>query len=114
MNTDILAELTDILEQKKTAAPQTSYVASLYERGLDCILQKIGEETTELIIATKSGKQKDIIHETADLWFHILVMLAQQGLSHKDIFAELQKRLGTSGLDEYARRRDKTSYNTKN
>lgn len=109
MSTDILKELTNTLEQKKTASPQTSYVASLYEQGLDCILQKIGEETTELIIATKSGKQKDIIHETADLWFHILVMLAQQGLSHQDILTELRKRLGTSGVEEQARRRNKTS-----
>jgi len=101
---DVLAQLADVLEQRKTADADSSYVASLYHRGLDAILKKIGEEATETILAAKSGDAQNIVHETADLWFHTLVMLAQQGLKPAQVLAELQRRFGTSGHDEKASR----------
>lgn len=104
MTSDVLNELADTLESRKNAEPDSSYVASLYDKGLDEILKKIGEEATEVVIAAKSGKKTAIIHETADLWFHTLVMLAQQGLSPDDILLELDRRFGLSGLEEKARR----------
>ncbi|HEY5602531.1 MAG TPA: phosphoribosyl-ATP diphosphatase [Gammaproteobacteria bacterium] len=101
---DILNELAAILEQRKNADPDSSYVASLYSKGLDKILKKIGEEAAETIIAAKNGDPAQIIHETADLWFHTLVLLAQQGLGPDAVLAELQRRFGTSGHDEKATR----------
>ena len=99
------AALAETLESRKNAAPDSSYVASLYDKGLDEILKKIGEEATEVVIAAKSGEKTAIIHETADLWFHTLVMLAQQGLSPDDILSELGRRFGMSGLEEKASRK---------
>lgn len=104
MSDDVLVELAETLESRKDADPATSYVASLYDKGLDEILKKIGEEATEVIIAAKSGEKTAIIHETADLWFHTLVMLAQQGLGPGDILSELDRRFGLSGLKEKANR----------
>ncbi len=104
MSDDVLVELAETLESRKNADPGTSYVASLYDKGLDEILKKIGEEATEVIIAAKSGEKTAIIHETADLWFHTLVMLAQQGLGPGDILSELDRRFGLSGLKEKANR----------
>ena len=86
------------------AESDNSYVASLYKRGTDTILQKVGEEAIETIIAVKSGVKTDIVNETADLWFHTLVMLAEQGLGPQDVLAELEQRFGTSGHDEKASR----------
>ena len=103
-NDRILAELAVELEQRKAASDTESYVASLYKRGTDAILKKVGEEATETIIAVKSGVQKDIVHETADLWFHTLVMLADQGLGPQDVLQELDRRRGTSGHVEKAAR----------
>ena len=97
-------KLAQTLESRKNAEPGSSYVASLYDKGLDEILKKIGEEATEVVIAAKSGEKTAIIKETADLWFHTLVMLAQQGLSPDDILSELDRRFGLSGLDEKASR----------
>ncbi|RKZ48994.1 MAG: phosphoribosyl-ATP diphosphatase [Gammaproteobacteria bacterium] len=105
MKNDVLSELAETLESRKNAAPDSSYVASLYDKGLDEILKKIGEEATEVVIAAKSGEKTAIIHETADLWFHTLVMLAQQGLSPDDILSELGRRFGMSGLEEKASRK---------
>ena len=105
MTDDVLAELAQTLESRKNADPDSSYVASLYAKGLDEILKKIGEEATEVVIAAKSGEKTAIIHETADLWFHTLVMLAQQGLSPDDILSELDRRFGLSGLEEKAKRK---------
>ncbi|MGE5240696.1 MAG: phosphoribosyl-ATP diphosphatase [Bacteroidota bacterium] len=102
--TDILKKLAEILEARKSADPQSSYVAGLYAKGLDAILKKIGEEATETVLAAKSGERDKIIHETADLWFHTLIMLAQTGVKPDDILAELERRFGTSGLDEKAAR----------
>ena len=105
MTNDVLSKLSETLESRKNAAPDSSYVASLYDKGLDEILKKIGEEATEVVIAAKSGEKTAIIHETADLWFHTLVMLAQQGLSPDDILSELARRFGLSGLEEKASRK---------
>jgi len=101
----VLKELSQTLETRKNAEPGSSYVASLYDKGLDEILKKIGEEATEVVIAAKSGEKTAIIHETADLWFHTLVMLAQQDLSPDDILSELERRFGLSGLEEKASRK---------
>ena len=101
---DILKNIAAALEARKGADPSSSYVAGLYAKGLDTILKKIGEEATETVIAAKSGDAKAVIQETADLWFHTLVMLAQQGLTPDDVLAELERRFGTSGLAEKAQR----------
>lgn len=102
--TDILTQLAQILEQRKTQSAEQSYVASLYAKGLDAILKKIGEESAEVIIAAKGGNKPQIVYEVADLWFHSLVLLAQQELSPEDVLKELQRRFGISGLDEKAAR----------
>lgn len=101
---DILARLADTLESRKGADPSTSYVAKLYAKGLDAILKKIGEEATETVIAAKGGDKAQVVYEMADLWFHSLVLLAQQGLHPDDVLAELARREGLSGLDEKAAR----------
>lgn len=101
---ELLNELAAVLEQRKAQDPKTSYVAGLYAKGLDAILKKIGEEATETVMAAKDGVPEKIIYEVADLWFHSLVLLAHQGLSHRDVLAELQRRFGLSGLDEKANR----------
>lgn len=103
--TDVLQQLASILEQRKQEAAEKSYVASLYAKGLDTILKKIGEEATELVIAGKGEDKPQIIYEMADLWFHSLVLLAQQNLSPDDVLSELERRFGLSGLEEKARRK---------
>jgi len=99
-----LTKLAAVLESRKDAAPESSYVAGLYAKGLDAILKKIGEEATETVIAAKGGDSAQLVHEMADLWFHTLVLLAQQGLKPDDVLAELDRRFGLSGLEEKARR----------
>ncbi len=101
---DTLKQLDQVLQQRKQEDPSSSYVASLYHKGLDTILKKIGEEATETVIAAKSDDKQQVIYETADLWFHTLVLLAQQGLSSDDVLKELERRFGLSGLDEKASR----------
>lgn len=101
---DVLARLSELLEQRKHADPQTSYVAKLYSKGMDSILKKVGEEAAETIIAAKDGDADKIVYETADLWFHCLVMLAQAGLKPQDVLNELARREGLSGLEEKASR----------
>jgi len=101
---DTLKKLELVLQQRKQQDPSSSYVASLYDKGLDTILKKIGEEATETIIAAKSGDKEQIVYEMADLWFHSLVLLAQQDLSANDVLKELERRFGLSGLDEKASR----------
>lgn len=103
---DILQRLGDTLEERKQADPHDSYIAGLYAAGLDAILKKVGEEATETVLAAKNGEPEQLIHETADLWFHTLVMLAQQNLRPEHVLAELQRRFGHSGLAE------KTARNT--
>ncbi len=99
-----LEALAQVLEARKQADPGQSYVAGLYAKGLDHILKKVGEEAAETIIAAKDGDPEQIIYETADLWFHTLVMLAQQGLGPDRVLAELERRFGLSGLEEKAGR----------
>lgn len=102
---DTLDRLAEVLESRKSADPQSSYVAKLYAKGMDGILKKVGEEAAETIIAAKDGDPQKIIYETADLWFHTLVMLAHAGLHPNDILNELARREGLSGLDEKAARK---------
>jgi phosphoribosyl-ATP pyrophosphohydrolase len=102
---DVLGRLAELLEQRKSADPQSSYVARLYSKGMDSILKKVGEEATETIIAAKDGDHEKIIYETADLWFHCMVMLAQAGLKPQDVLDELARREGLSGIDEKASRK---------
>ncbi len=109
MNNDILQQLTEILEARKQAsASDTSYVASLHQKGLNKILEKLGEECTETLIAAKdaqtSGDNTDLIYETADLWFHSLVMLSHLGSSAEDVLNELARRFNVSGIAEKAAR----------
>lgn len=101
---DILERLGELLEQRKQADPNQSYVAKLYLKGLDGILKKIGEEATETVIAAKGGNSEQILYETADLWFHTLVLLAHCGLKPQQVLDELARREGLSGLDEKALR----------
>jgi phosphoribosyl-ATP pyrophosphohydrolase len=101
---NVLKELAAILEARKAESPESSYVASLYAKP-DKMLEKIGEEAVETIIAAKNNDREQIIYETADLWFHSMVMLAQKGLSPDDILIELARRFGVSGHDEKAARK---------
>lgn len=105
--TDLFQQLAQTLEQRKAADPQQSYVASLYRKGLDTILKKVGEEATETVIAAKNGDPEQLIYETADLWFHTLVLLAHQGLGPQAVLNELERRFGLSGLEEKAQRQKK-------
>ena len=103
---DTLNKLAMVLEERKQADPDSSYVAKLYSKGLDAILKKIGEEATETVMAAKDGEKDKIIYETADLWFHSMVLLAHQELSPQDVLNELERRFGLSGLEEKASRGD--------
>ncbi|MCQ8115989.1 phosphoribosyl-ATP diphosphatase [Methylomonas rosea] len=101
---EVLQQLALVLEQRKLQTADQSYVASLYAKGLDHILKKIGEEATETVIAAKDGDKDKIVYETADLWFHCMVMLAHQELGPEHVINELQRRFGLSGLQEKAQR----------
>jgi phosphoribosyl-ATP pyrophosphohydrolase len=104
MASDILSRLEAVIAARKSAEAGTSYVASLQAKGLDAILKKVGEEATETVIAAKSGERAAIVHETADLWFHCLVMLGWHGVPLAEVLAELERREGRSGIDEKASR----------
>lgn len=104
MSADILARLAETLEARRGSDPQVSYVARLYQKGLDAILKKVAEEAAETIMAAKDGVREKIIYETADLWFHSLVLLAQQGIHPDEVLNELARREGLSGLAEKAAR----------
>ena len=101
---DLLSRLADVIESRRGADPERSYVARLLARAPDAILKKIGEEATETVMAAKDGDPARIVAETADLWFHCLVMLAHYGLRPEDVAAELARREGLSGLAEKAAR----------
>ena len=101
---DTLEKLAEVIEARKTAAVDTSYVAGLFEKGMNTILKKIGEESAETIIAAKEDDDSQLVYETADLWFHTLVMLSARGLGPGDVLAELERRFGMSGLQEKAGR----------
>ena len=106
-NSDVLQRLTEILETRKQASPETSYVAKLFSKGEDAILKKVGEEATEVILASKAGDKSHLVYETADLWFHCMVLLAQHGLSAEDVLIELARREGLSGIvEKEGRKRD--------
>lgn len=101
---DTLNKLAEVLEARKNADPDSSYVASLYNSGTDKILKKLGEEATETVIAGKGGDRDEIIYETADLWFHSLVLLSHNNIKPQAILDELDRRFGLSGLEEKASR----------
>ncbi|WFP49354.1 phosphoribosyl-ATP diphosphatase [Methylomonas sp. EFPC3] len=101
---DVLQQLALVLEQRKQQSADQSYVASLYAKGLDHILKKIGEEATETVMAAKDGDKDKIVYEVADLWFHSMVLLAHQELGPEQVINELQRRFGLSGLQEKAQR----------
>ena len=103
---DVLSRLAEVLEERKQADPESSYVAKLYSKGLDSILKKIGEEATETVRAAKDGVKEKIIYETADLWFHCMVLLAQQDLKPEDVLNELDRRFGLSGIEEKSSRKE--------
>ena len=103
---DTLNKLSAALEERKSAAPDSSYVAGLYGKGLDAILKKIGEEATETVMAAKDGVPEKVIYEVADLWFHTLVLLKQMDLEPQQVLDELERRFGLSGLEEKANRRE--------
>lgn len=103
--TDILQRLAETIAHRKAADAKTSYVAGLFAAGLDEILKKVGEEAVETVLAAKSGQADRIVYETADLWFHSLVMLAALNLGPEDVLRELERRFGRSGLAEKASRR---------
>jgi phosphoribosyl-ATP pyrophosphohydrolase/phosphoribosyl-AMP cyclohydrolase len=106
VETEAVVRLADVVESRKAGDPDVSYVARLFARGEDAILKKIGEEATETVMAAKDGDRLRIVGETADLWFHCLIMLAQHGLRPSDVLAELRRREGISGIDEKAARAD--------
>lgn len=106
---DVLQQLGQILEQRRHADPESSYVAQLHHKGLNKILEKVGEEATEAIIAAKdaqhSGDCDELVYETADLWFHSLVALSHLGVAPQAVLDELSRRFGLSGLEEKASRK---------
>jgi phosphoribosyl-ATP pyrophosphohydrolase len=101
---DILERLAGVIESRKKESADRSYVAGLFDKGMDSILKKVGEEAAETLIAAKNDADAQLVHETADLWFHTLVMLAARGLGPADVLAELERRFGMSGIDEKAAR----------
>lgn len=104
-NTSILQRLAHTIETRKNADPASSYVAKLLHDGQDKILKKIAEESAETLMASKDGNAQHVARETADLWFHCLVLLAHHGLKPDDVLNELQRREGISGIDEKASRK---------
>lgn len=105
LSQDVLARLAEVIESRRGGDPDASYVARLFHKGTDAILKKVGEEATETVMAAKDGDAQKIVYEVADLWFHSMVALAQFGLKPSDVLAELQRREGLSGLEEFAARR---------
>lgn len=103
---EVLERIAASIEERKGGDAGTSYVARLLAKGEDAILKKIGEEATETVLAAKDGDRLHLVRETADLWFHCMVMLSHYGLGPQDVLAELQRREGISGIDEKAARKD--------
>jgi phosphoribosyl-ATP pyrophosphohydrolase len=102
---DVLARLAEVVAERRAGDPDKSYVARLFHKGTDAILKKIGEEATETVMAAKDGDRQKIVYEVADLWFHSLLVLEAFGLKPADVLAELQRREGLSGLEEFAARK---------
>lgn len=101
---DFLTTLSRTVRERQKQDPSTSYVAKLHGKGLDGVLKKVGEEATETVLAARDGDRDHLVSETADLWFHTIVMLAEFGLEPGDVVAELERRHGTSGVAEKAAR----------
>lgn len=97
---EVLHRLQATLDERKSAAPDASYVASLYAKGVEAICKKIAEEASEVIMAAKDGDRLQVVRETCDLWFHSMVLLAHFGLGVDDVVGELRRREGISGIDE--------------
>jgi phosphoribosyl-ATP pyrophosphohydrolase len=104
---DTLARLAAVIETRRQGDPDKSYVARLFHKGTDAILKKIGEEATETVMAAKDGDAGKLVHEVADLWFHSMLALAALGKTPADVLAELERREGMSGLEEFAARKMK-------
>jgi phosphoribosyl-ATP pyrophosphohydrolase len=104
MNDQVLSRLADTIEQRRGADPGSSYVAKLKAKGLDAMLKKVGEEATEFVMAAKDGDGQKLVYEAADLWFHSMLALAELGLRPEAVLAELARREGLSGLEEFASR----------
>lgn len=104
-STEILDRLTETIASRREADPSSSYVAKLFHKGQDAILKKVGEEAVETIMAAKDGDKAHLTYEVADLWFHTLVLLANEGLSYADVLNELARREGVSGIAEKASRK---------
>jgi len=96
----ILQRLGEVIAARRQADPDSSYVASLFAKGQDAVLKKVAEEAAETLLAAKDGDKLHIVRETADLWFHSLILLAWHGLGPEDVLAELRRREGISGIDE--------------
>jgi phosphoribosyl-ATP pyrophosphohydrolase len=105
---DTLRKLAAVIDSRKAASADSSYVASLFAKGMNTILKKVGEEAAETIVAAKDDDDSQLVHETADLWFHTLVMLSARGLGPEDVLSELERRFNVSGLDEKAARNNQT------
>ena len=97
---DVLLRLSETLASRRNADPETSYTAKLFAKGPDSILKKIGEECAELIMAAKDGQRQNIVYESADVLYHVLALLAFYDIGAEDLLNELQRREGTSGIDE--------------
>ncbi|HEX6708162.1 MAG TPA: phosphoribosyl-ATP diphosphatase [Albitalea sp.] len=104
---DTLARLAEVIEARKAGDPDKSYVARLFHKGTDAILKKVGEEATEVVMAAKDGDATKLVHEVADLWFHCMLALSALGVRPADVLAELERREGQSGLEEFAARKMK-------
>lgn len=104
MEADFLSSLADTLEARRSASPDSSYVAKLFHKGEDAILKKVAEEAAETLLASKDGDQQHLLYEVADLWFHSMVLLAYHGLRPEDVINELKRREGVSGIAEKAAR----------
>jgi len=101
---DVLEQLAVVIESRKGADAADSYVAGLFGKGMNAILKKVGEEAAETLIAAKDNNDDALVHETADLWFHTLVMLSARGLGPAAVLDELRRRFGMSGIEEKASR----------
>jgi phosphoribosyl-ATP pyrophosphohydrolase len=102
---ETLERIAAAIEERKAADPATSYVSSLFAKGDDAMLKKIGEEATETVLAAKGGERLNLVREMADLWFHCMIVLARHGLGPGDVLAEMHRREGISGIDEKAGRK---------
>ncbi len=103
---DALEDLFAVLLERKNSMKDESYVSLLYKKGEDSILKKIGEEAAEVIIASKGGDRKQLVHEMVDLWFHCMVLMGHKDISFQELAEEFKRRMGVSGIAEKASRKD--------